>query len=174
MEKELIYNIGFKPYNHDYYQLLGSDCKLLYFCRKSCDNKYRLARSKDRNIIYATCSKAYGTFNSLNYSIANKLIDLNFSRKFFSGYKITGKYSSYEDNINWKWKKLSICSSSMLLVDKNNNNKILAKIEGFTLKLSYSGYLKVSPKISTDLRDVIIMSACLIWKLRQEDDHLEY
>jgi hypothetical protein len=141
---------------------------------KSCSNKYRLVNFKDEDILHAISNTSIGRDAGLSYSMFSKLTDVKFSKKPLLGYEITGIYSRYEDIINWNWRRSSSFSSSWVLVDKGNKNEILAKIEGFTLKPSCTGYLKISSKVSNNLRGIILASACLIWRSNQEDGFLEY
>jgi hypothetical protein len=79
-----------------------------------------------------------------------------------TGYKITRKQSHESDEINWSW-NYSATTSGYTLINKKNMNIELARISGLSLDGQDKGMLCIDESVSEYYRDVVLMSACIIW-----------
>jgi hypothetical protein len=168
MPEEKIYKVSFKPNEKDYFQLEGSNNQVYYYYYKSW-YKDRLISKTGKNLINYKISHIFSTAVTMNYLYPSKLNNIKFYLAILK-YKIKGDYLYGKGNINWRWIKGDLCSENFILIDKNCNNQIMAKVSGFGLTRKKHGILNIIPGVPEDFRQTIIASACIIWKREVESN----
>jgi hypothetical protein len=166
MSNELNYIISCKTHEHLYYILEGSaGSRLSFSWSNSSEPKLTINGSE----LVQTESIEYDPpVIKLNFSFVTALDNIVFSLSAMRKYKVKGNYYSNKlEEINWRWKSSSFWSSTFTLVDKKNNGKELAKIEGFTLAKKLTGSFTISDRAPPEFRTLIIASGCLLCKEMQ-------
>ncbi|KXN67019.1 hypothetical protein CONCODRAFT_87189 [Conidiobolus coronatus NRRL 28638] len=90
-----------------------------------------------------------------------------YSKLISSGYNIKGQYINSYNKINWSWKKSRKSEGdSFKLIDKNNNNRIIASVSGLSLDGQESGMICIARDLPTDLVETVLVMGCLIWRIK--------
>ncbi|KXN68723.1 hypothetical protein CONCODRAFT_72038 [Conidiobolus coronatus NRRL 28638] len=159
---EQIYTISLKNDQKEYFQLIGSNGQVYFYYYKEWD-KDRLISKAGKDLINYNIKSLFTTAAAINYLYPSKLFNI----KLYFGpkkYKIKGDYLYGKGNINWRWIPSELVSTRIILIDKNCNNQVIAKIDGFSLTREKQGILNIASGVSQDFWETIITTACIIWK----------
>jgi hypothetical protein len=162
ISSEQIYTISLKRDQKEYFQLISPNGQVYYYYHREWD-KDRLISKTGKDLINYNIKSLFTTATTINYLYPSKLFNIKFHLGF-KKYKIKGDYLSDKNNINWRWIPSEVVSTRIILIDKNCNNQVIAKIDGFSLTGEKRGILNIASGVSQDFWETIIATACIIWK----------